>query len=194
MTDTTTTTRPAGRLDAGEEGFAFSGINHLALVCSDMARTVAFYTEVLGMPLVKTIEIPGGGQHFFFDCGGGDCIAFFWFPDAPAAAPGVASATAMPGRGRLESAIGSMNHVAFDVPAERMEEYRDRLQARGVDCSVILNHDDSPSTVARELHPGVFIRSVYFFDPDGILLELAAWTRPLTPADVSHPPRTTVAG
>ena len=96
----------------------------------------------------------------------------------------------MPGRGRLESAIGSMNHVAFDVPAERMEEYHRRLQARGVDCSVILNHDDSPSTVSRDLHPGVFIRSVYFFDPDGILLELAAWTRPLTPADVVHEPRT----
>jgi catechol 2,3-dioxygenase-like lactoylglutathione lyase family enzyme len=191
MTDTTT--RPAtdpGTAVAEDDGFQFSGINHLALVCRDMARTVAFYTEVLGMPLVKTIEIPGGGQHFFFDCGGGDCIAFFWFPDAPEAAPGIASAGGMPGRGRLESAIGSMNHVAFDVPAERMEEYHRRLQARGVDCSVILNHDDSPSTVSRDLHPGVFIRSVYFFDPDGILLELAAWTRPLAPADVVHEPRT----
>ena len=46
--------------------FELQGINHLALVCRDMARTVDFYTTVLGMPLVKTIELPGGmGQHFF---------------------------------------------------------------------------------------------------------------------------------
>ena len=54
-----------------ESGFELRGINHLALVCSDMARTVDFYTGVLGMPLIKTIELPAGmGQHFFFDCGG----------------------------------------------------------------------------------------------------------------------------
>ena len=34
--------------------FEIRGINHLALVCKDMARTVEFYTQVLGMPLVKT--------------------------------------------------------------------------------------------------------------------------------------------
>ena len=38
--------------------FEFKGINHLALVSSDMARTVDFYTNVLGMPLIKTLEIP----------------------------------------------------------------------------------------------------------------------------------------
>jgi catechol 2,3-dioxygenase-like lactoylglutathione lyase family enzyme len=54
------------------------GINHLALVCRDMAETVAFYTEALGMPLVKTVALPDGGQHFFFDCGGGALLAFFW--------------------------------------------------------------------------------------------------------------------
>ena len=53
--------------------FELRGVNHLALVCRDMAATVDFYTGVLGMPLVKTIELPGGmGQHFFFDIGGGD--------------------------------------------------------------------------------------------------------------------------
>ena len=70
--------------------FEFSGINHLALVCRDMERTVAFYSGVLGMPLVKTIELPVGmGQHFF-DCGGGDCLAFFWLPDAPSR-PGISA-------------------------------------------------------------------------------------------------------
>jgi catechol 2,3-dioxygenase-like lactoylglutathione lyase family enzyme len=61
--------------------FEIRGVNHLALVCKDMARTVAFYRDVLGMPLVKTLDLPGGrGQHFFFDIGNGDTLAFFWFP------------------------------------------------------------------------------------------------------------------
>ncbi len=188
VTTTATTSARAATEVEGDDGFTFLGINHLALVCRDMARTVEFYTEVLGLPLVKTIAIPGGGQHFFFDCGGGDCLAFFWFPEAPEPVPGISGAPALPGRGPLESAIGSMNHVAFNVPAERIEEYRERLIARGIDCTVMINHDDSPATVTEELHPGVFIRSVYFFDPDGILLELAAWTRALTRADVAHEP------
>src|SRR5215210_2599017 len=122
--------------------FELSGINHLALVCKDMARTVDFYTNVLGMPLVKTIDLPMGmGQHFFFDCGGGDCIAFFWFPNAPDGVAGVSAPAALPGQGELVSAVGSMNHVAFHVPAERFEEYRSRLTAKGVVVSSILNHD-----------------------------------------------------
>lgn len=171
--------------------FEFSGINHLALVCSDMARTVDFYQGLLGMPLVKTIELPAGmGQHFFFDCGGGDCLAFFWFPDAPAPAPGVAAPATRPDRGSLTSAVGSMNHVAFAVPAERMEEYRDRLRAAGVDCTEVANHDDSEWGISDELHSGVFVRSLYFQDPDGILLEFASWTRELDATDVSHAPAT----
>jgi catechol 2,3-dioxygenase-like lactoylglutathione lyase family enzyme len=174
-----------------QKPFELDGVNHLALVCRDMARTVEFYTNVLGMPLVKTIELPDGmGQHFFFDAGGGDCLAFFWFPDAPPPAPGVASAPALPDAGEIQSAVASMNHVALSVPAEHIEEYRDRLIARGVECSTILNHDDSEWGLAKHMGPGVFIRSVYFFDPDGILLELAAWTRELTDTDVAHAPAT----
>ena len=36
--------------------FELRGVNHVALVCSDMRRTVGFYSGVLGMPLIKTIE------------------------------------------------------------------------------------------------------------------------------------------
>jgi hypothetical protein len=57
-----------------------------------------------------------------------------------------------------------------------------------VDCSEVVNHDDSEWGVSKDLHPGVFVRSIYFQDPDGILLEFAAWTRAMTPADVVHEP------
>jgi catechol 2,3-dioxygenase-like lactoylglutathione lyase family enzyme len=172
--------------------FRLGGINHLALVCKDMAKTVDFYSNVLGMPLTKTIDLPGGGQHFFFDIGNGDSLAFFWFPDAPDAAPGIASPAGLPGKGSLTSAIGSMNHVAFDVPLDAIEGYVERLRAKGIDCSDVVNHDDSERGVSREMHDGVFVRSIYFNDPDGIMLEFAAWTRALTAADVSHTPATAV--
>jgi len=170
-------------------GFEYRGINHLALVCRDMARTVDFYSNVLGMPLIKTIDLPAGmGQHFFFDCGGGDALAFFWFPDAPDGVPGVSAPTGRPDQGSLTSAVGSMNHVAFAVPAEKIDEYRVRLRDAGIDCTDVANHDDSEWGIADDLHPGVFVRSIYFQDPDGILLEFACWTRDLGPGDVSHEP------
>ena len=169
--------------------FEFGGVHHLALVCSDMQRTVDFYSGVLGMPLVKTVELPVGmGQHFFFDIGGGDTLAFFWFPDAPPPAPGIASPKGRPDTAELLTAVASMNHVAFSVPPEKLEEYRERLVAAGVPCSEVANHDDSEWGISRSMHPGVFVRSVYFQDPDGILLELACWTKAFAPEDVAHEP------
>jgi catechol 2,3-dioxygenase-like lactoylglutathione lyase family enzyme len=161
----------------------------VALVCRDMARTVEFYRDTLGLPLVKTIELPMGlGQHFFFDIGNGDCLAFFWFRDAPPPAPGLAAPTALPGVGDFTTAIGSMNHLAFHVPADDIDGYVARLRQRGVECTEVLHHDDSEWGVAKAMHPGVFVKSVYFFDPDGICLEFAAWTRALGPGDVRHAP------
>ncbi len=175
----------------GSRPFDFGGINHLALVSSDMARTVAFYSGVLGMPLIKTIELPGDlGQHFFFDCGGGDSLAFFWFPDAPPAAPGISAPEHRPDRGSLTSAVSSMNHVAFSVPEDQIDAYRERLVALGIDCTEVANHDDSEAGISEDLHDGVFVRSIYFQDPDGILLEFACWTRALDASDVRHAPKT----
>jgi len=164
------------------------GINHLALVCRDMEETVRFYEGALGMPLVKTVALPDGGQHFFFDCGGGVLLAFFWWPDAPPAAPGIASVKAFPAEPK--SAVGSMNHVAFDMAEEELEASIARLQAAGVKVSVpvVVNHDDSPMGVAREMHEGVWVRSVYFRDPNGIMLEFAATLRGFRPEDVAHAP------
>jgi catechol 2,3-dioxygenase-like lactoylglutathione lyase family enzyme len=169
--------------------FEIRGVNHLALVCKDMARTVAFYRDVLGMPLTKTIDLPGGmGQHFFFDIGNGDSLAFFWFPNAPAAQPGVSSPKDLPGHGSLVTAHGSMNHIAFDVPGEKFDEYVERLKAKGVAVSPVLNHDNSPSQVSSTVTPDVFVRSVYFFDPDGACLEFATWTKVFDDSDVAHDP------
>ena len=176
-------------MTAVNEKFDIRGINHLALVCRDMKKTVDFYSGLLGMPLTKTIDLPGGsGQHFFFDIGNGDALAFFWFPDAPESVPGVTHAAHLIGQGSLTSAHASMNHVAFNVPEEKIEEYQKKLEAAGVECTPVINHDDSEAQASLTLTDSTFVRSIYFKDPDGILLEFAAWTRELDERDVNTPP------
>jgi catechol 2,3-dioxygenase-like lactoylglutathione lyase family enzyme len=169
--------------------FELRGFNHLALVCRDMAETIAWYEDVLGMKLVKTLELPGGrGQHFFLDMGNGrDGIAFFWFPEA---SEGVRGESLQDKRGM--TAIGTMNHLAFDVPPEKMDEYRAKLKSKGVQVTEIVNHSDSlegahkadydPDTDGGD----VFVRSMYFADPNGTLLEFASWTREFRDDDVKH--------
>ena len=176
--------------------FELRGFNHLALVCRDMAETVAWYEDVLGMKLVKTLELPGGrGQHFFLDMGNGvDGIAFFWFPEAPEGVPGQSLAP----RGGI-TAIGTMNHLAFDVAPDRIEQYRERLIDKGVEVTDIVNHSTSlDGAHKRNYDPAtdggdVFVRSIYFNDPNGTRLEFACWTRTFDEDDVRHAAATALA-
>lgn len=139
----------------------FHGVNHLALVSSNMDRTVRFYTQVLGLKLVRAQrnDDDPNSRHYFFALGGGNRLAFFDFPGSQAGKVGT----------------GTMHHVAFSVgsPAE-LEELQRRLRTKGVEVSPVVDHD--------------FIHSIYFRDPDGILLEASADTRPLTEADVVADP------
>lgn len=163
---------------AESRAFALRGINHLALTCADMTRTIAFYRDVLGMPLVKTIDFPGGrGKHYFFDCGNGDCVAFFEFPGGP-------QAVDQKTLGKMAATPGMMHHVAFNVDDEVLENYRRRLLAAGIEVTDVVNHDDTPSGASPEINESTFVRSIYFRDPDGMQLEFASWSRPLTTNDV----------
>ncbi len=159
----------------------YQGVHHLAIVCKDMARTVDFYTNVLGMKLVKGFDLGGGmGQHFFFDMGGGNLLAFFWFKGAPEAAPGVASSAGLVRQGdSIISAHGSMNHVALKAPLDEIEAYREMLMAKGVECTDMINHADVETKpgvdrVTDEVDDTTWVRSFYFFDPDGVMLEFCA--------------------
>jgi catechol 2,3-dioxygenase-like lactoylglutathione lyase family enzyme len=177
--------------DNSNSEFQLGGINHVALVCSDMQKTVDFYSGVLGMPLIKSLDLPGGmGQHFFFDAGNGDCVAFFWFTDAADRVPGISSPAAIPGIGEITSSVSSMNHLAFHVPADKFDTYRQRLKDKGVRVGPVLNHDESAAQVSATVHPGVYVRSFYFNDPDGITLEFACWVKEFTEADTQTQPKT----
>jgi catechol 2,3-dioxygenase-like lactoylglutathione lyase family enzyme len=190
----------AGTLNTNTE-FELRGFNHIAFVCRDMAETVAWYDDVLGMKLVKTLELPGGhGQHFFLDMGNGiDGIAFFWFPEAPEGTPGESLHDAFDdqmrrGTGTGVTAIGTMNHIAFDVAPEKIDEYLVKLRSKGVAVSEIINHANSlegghkPGYDPATNDGDVFVRSLYFRDPNGTLLEFACWTTTFDASDIRHAP------
>ena len=179
--------------------YELRGFNHIALVCRDMAETVQWYEEKLGMRLIKTLQFPDGGQHFFLDMGNGvDGIAFFWFPDAPEGKPGESiHGTFDDQMRRVRSgitAIGTTNHIAFDVPAEKIDEYLVRLRDSGVAVTEITNHCNSlsgghkPNYDAATDDGDVFVRSLYFKDPNGVLLEFACWTTTFDETDIVHEP------
>ena len=170
--------------------FDLGGINHVALVCADMAKTVDFYTGVLGMPLVKSLDLPGGmGQHFFFDAGNGDCVAFFWFAEAPDGVPGVSAPAAIPGIGR-----SSARWVPEPpgVPRARGEVRRipPSPQGQGRTGRSGTQPRREPGPGVGHPSPGVYVRSFYFQDPDGITLEFACWTKQFKDTDTVAEPKT----
>lgn len=189
--------------------FEFAGVNHLAPVCRDMKETVAFYNGILGMPLTLTTQWgvgEGEQQIFFFDIGGGSHLAFMWQRQPVEPAPGVASPAAfledtMDDLGNLAkeqiadlpsaaTAVGSNNHIALNIPANKFEEYREKLIAEGVHVSEVkywtVDRQCRPVFVQDpETSPYVFMKSVYFRDPNGIQLEFAAWTRAMQPHEAA---------
>jgi catechol 2,3-dioxygenase-like lactoylglutathione lyase family enzyme len=183
--------------------FELRGFNHIALVARDMAETVAWYEDVLGCKLVKTLEYPDGrGQHFFLDMGNGvDGIAFFWDPKAPEGKAGESLSGVyndqMERVGGGMTAIGTMNHLAFDVAPDKIDEYLVKLRSKGVAVTEITNHANSLHGGHKaDYNPGdpdsdggdVFVRSLYFKDPNGTLLEFACWTTTFDESDLRHQP------
>ena len=121
------------------------GVHHMALICSDIERTIEFYQDVLGFPLIELMENRDykGSTHLFFDIGNNNLLAFFDFPGL-GLQPGVES-------------IGSVQHIAISVEPEQFEGLKSRLDARGI---TYLGPDRG------------ITNSIYFKDPDGIQIEL----------------------
>ena len=105
--------------------FALSGINHVALVCSDMARTVDFYSNTLGMPLIKALDLPGAGVSTSSSTPATVTASrSSGLPTPPTRCPAISAPRYIPGIGDIVSAVSSMNHLSFHVPAEKFDEYR----------------------------------------------------------------------
>jgi catechol 2,3-dioxygenase-like lactoylglutathione lyase family enzyme len=97
------------------------GLHHVALLSADVERTVRFYQEVLEFPLTEIFENRDykGSNHFFFDIGNGNLLAFFDFPGLDL--------------GPYAEVLGGLHHVAISVEPERWRRLRARLDAAGVD-------------------------------------------------------------
>ncbi len=134
----------AKHLHADRPPSSAQGVHHLALLSSDVERTIAFYQEVLEFPLTELFENRDyvGSTHFFFDMGNGNLLAFFDFPGLDL--------------GPYAEVLGSMHHLAISVSPEKHEYLRGKLKAAGV--PIDLDHETS----------------IYFRGPDGERLELLA--------------------
>jgi catechol 2,3-dioxygenase-like lactoylglutathione lyase family enzyme len=130
-----------------------------------------------GMQLLEDIELPDGtGHHFIFDVGKGAFLAFFWFDHerkgTPTAAKPHRRVRDRTNRHDLSAANSPICHVAFDVPAEKIDDYLKRLLTKGVRATVV-NYDTSPNQWSETATENTIGRSIYFTDPDGVMLEFA---------------------
>jgi catechol 2,3-dioxygenase-like lactoylglutathione lyase family enzyme len=96
------------------------GIHHTALLSSDVERTIRFYQGILEFPLTEIIENRdyAGSNHFFFDVGNGNLLAFFDFPGLDL--------------GPYAEVLGGLHHIAISVTPEKWAYLRDKLAAADV--------------------------------------------------------------
>ena len=97
------------------------GLHHFAVVARDVEETVRFYQELLEFPLTELFENRDyqGSNHFFFDIGHGNLLAFFDFPGLDL--------------GPYAEVLGGLHHIAISVEPERWEHLRRRLDEADVD-------------------------------------------------------------
>ncbi|MEC9392655.1 MAG: VOC family protein [Pseudomonadota bacterium] len=129
-------------------------IHHQAFLCRDAEQTRWFYEDVMGFKLVTALDIknsPGSNEpleymHIFFEMGNGDHIAFFDIPDEVE-------------EEKFNYVNGLNQHIAFEVDTfEELESWRKHLNKEIGWASDPIDHD--------------FIHSIYFYDPNGLALEI----------------------
>jgi catechol 2,3-dioxygenase-like lactoylglutathione lyase family enzyme len=132
------------RPPAERPGSTARGVHHLALLCSDVERTIHFYQDLLGFPLVELFENRDyeGSTHLFFDLGHDNTLAFFDFPGLDL--------------GPYQEVLGGFHHLAISVGQAQWVAAKERLESAGI-----------PTHIESEI-------SLYFSDPDGVRLELIA--------------------
>ena len=131
-------------------------IHHVAYRCKDAKQTVEWYRKHLGMDFVLAIaedKVPSTGapdpyMHIFMDAGNGNILAFFELPNSPE-------------MGRDGNTPNWVQHLALKVGSlEQLEQAKQRLEAAGIEVVGITDH--------------TIFKSIYFFDPNGHRIELAA--------------------
>jgi len=137
-----------------------TGIHHLAFMAGDIKKHIAFFSEVMGCPLVALFDMHGvpGGLHAFLRMNDHSYFSIVQLPgvdDIPAQL-GVTHA----GRGEMPSAAGTLQHLAFKADTEAdLITMRDRIRSHGVPVLGPIDHG--------------MCKSIYFAGPDHLALEVA---------------------
>jgi glyoxylase I family protein len=146
------------------------GLYHFAYPCRDASETRAFYEDILGLPLVHCMmsdQVPSSGEplpyaHIFFEMGDHSYVAFFDLGSGEMPAPSA-------------NTPSWVQHLALEVDSiDVVEEYKAKLEAAGVEVRGLVDHE--------------FVRSIYFFDPNGLRLEIT--TRTEAPGFIEEAART----
>lgn len=134
------------------------GVHHVAYRCRDAKETVEFYGQTLGMDFLLAIsedrvpstKEPDPYMHVFLDAGNGNVLAFFEVPNSPP-------------MGFDPNTPSWVQHIAFKVKnLDALLATKARLEAHGLVVIGPVNHE--------------LFQSIYFHDPNGHRLELAADT------------------
>jgi catechol 2,3-dioxygenase-like lactoylglutathione lyase family enzyme len=135
-------------------------VHHVAYATRDPEATYEFYSKALGMRLLRTENHRQGDgyfQHFFFDMGNGECIAFFHVKDV---GEDVDYSTAISGGNGLPVWV---NHIAFALDDMReLETMKEHLLGHGVEQMQEVDHG--------------WCHSLYAVDPNGIMIEFCVTT------------------
>jgi catechol 2,3-dioxygenase-like lactoylglutathione lyase family enzyme len=124
------------------------GLHHNAYRCRDSEETRAFYEDFLGLRLVSAFEIDkGNGLHIFFEMDDGSCLAFFEVPGRPF---------------EFKRQNDLDLHIALGVENEVFDRMLEKGRAEGIEVRGPVDHG--------------FVRSIYFRDPNGYVIELTAST------------------
>ncbi|TFV91451.1 VOC family protein [Blastococcus sp. CT_GayMR16] len=146
-----------------------TSLNHIAMPTNNTAETYRFYTKVMGFKLksaVREERVPSTGDetpflHTFFALEDGSCMAFFDIAGEQFA-------------GRSDGVPSWIRHFAFNVETyEELLSWKARLEENGISVLGVIDHE------------GIW-QSIYFFDPNGLRLELTWQKRELEPEDTAH--------
>jgi metallothiol transferase len=122
------------------------GIDHVAVNCKDLDRSLKFYTEIIGLEISKR-EHQKPGSEYFLDCGTA-LIGLIQGDPKGSAHP-------------FQDGGTGANHFSFRVSTADFDRAVEELKAKNVPIHFSKKREKS--------------WSVYFSDPDGNKLEITAW-------------------
>src|SRR5215470_7471592 len=142
------------QLDRRRRSAMIKGLHHNAYRCRDSEETRRFYQDFLGLPLAGSLDIretKSGRKtavlHTFYRLDDGSYLAFFEAPDMPF---------------EFKAQHDFDLHIALEVEPPVLDAMLAKGKARGMDTRGISEHG--------------FVRSIYFRDPNGYVIELTAKT------------------